>query len=167
MKASEFIDAVLAEIQQHGVTAWEVDYGHNHPRISFAWAGGVITHTVPGTPSNQRGILDNLSALRQRMGVKRIIAPKSASTKKRDPGRRQESRTSPPELSGIVKADPWAALVAVRGAVHNSMDEARAMGRAAFHRGLCGVPPASYAQHLRDTFLAGWRDAEWDHWRVP
>lgn len=163
MKASEFIDAVLVGIQQHGVTAWDVDYrSNNHPRISFAWNDGIITHTVPSSTSNQSGILNNLTLLRQRMGVKRIVISKAAAPAKKSPPKRRQKATTLPELSSMARADPWASLTTVRESIGSAMTEARTLGRAAYHGGLCGVPPAGYPPHLGKMFLAGWRDGEWD-----
>lgn len=164
MKTQEYVDALVSELRSHGVSDWSVDWAHNHPRLSFAWEGGVITHTMPGSPSDRfSGIERSVSDLRRRMGVKRVILPKSAGPAKP----RKRTFVSLAGLPDVftVRADPMMALAAVKDrleeALARAVVDARWLGRFAFHAGLCGVAPDGYAPHLAKAYRAGWYDGVW------
>lgn len=69
MRSIEFRDALLREINRHGVTRYEVKKRGKHPKLVFEFNGRRISITYPSSPSEQRGLKNAISALRHRMGV--------------------------------------------------------------------------------------------------
>lgn len=161
MKYQEYVDVLARELSAQGVVDWDVDDGHNHPRLVFRWNGAVIKFVMPGTPSDRFGIQNAVSQLRQMMGVKRIIH-KSANTKpKLPPAKKKETFISLSGLSFIVKPNPLLALADMKVRVLDAIKEARWAGRIAHYSGLCGQAPENYPDHLAKAFLLGWQDGMW------
>lgn len=158
MKAAEdYIEAAVAEIRRHGVTAWEIDRGHNHPKLRFEWQSKEITYILPGTPSDRRGILNSITDLRRVMGVKRLIKHSLSPAKRTS--RTIVTLSAMPSLT--VKANPLLALAVVQDNIVMMLQQIRADGRTAFQCGQSGIAPIGSPPHIAKAFYKGWWDGVW------
>ena len=100
-----YLPALVNELQAHGVNDYVLDDQGRHYKLRFTWEGGQLTHVFPRSPSDQRGIYNSLSDLRNSMGVKRQI---QKSLRKK---RRRNSTTSVEGPTTItIRSDPFAVL---------------------------------------------------------
>lgn len=100
---------LIAELRQHGVTEYELDDSGKHYKLRFNWQGQNLMHVFPRSPSDTRGVLNCLSDLRRQMNVKRVVHKSSTKTT-----RRRNHTEAHRDLTITVKADPFAALAALK-----------------------------------------------------
>lgn len=69
----DYLTTLTAELRAHGVTKWDVERNHRHPRLYFWHKGRRMFYVMPSTAGDRRGHLNALSNLRRMMGVKRMV----------------------------------------------------------------------------------------------
>lgn len=147
------VDVIVQELQRQGVTAWEIDYHHNHPKIRFVHNGKPMMFVVPGSPSDVRGWQNSLTDLRKMMGVKRIITKSSGPKRRRN---RTETKVALADLSFTVKPDPFASLSIVADRMKYEIQHAWRAGEMGFLSGNSGAAPREWPVHLSQSYVAGW-----------
>lgn len=147
------VEVVTDELERHGVTKWDVDRGHNHPKIRFTFNGQQLTFVVAGSPSDSHGWENSLTDLRKRMGVKRVIVKSKTPKRKRN---RTEARTGLNDLTFTMKPDPFAGLAVAASRMKAEIGNAWQAGETAFLAGCSGMAPREWPVHLSQAYVAGW-----------
>jgi hypothetical protein len=108
---TEHEQALIAEIETHGVVDYRVEQGRKHKRLVFAFNGREIAYVFSGTPSDRKATLCALRDLRRVMGVRRVARKKSPAAK----ARKKAPRRAPECPVITMRDDPFAALAALQG----------------------------------------------------
>lgn len=108
MTRNEHAQALLAECERHGITAW-VEWSSNHNKLWFVKDGKRQFYVFSNSLSDgRRGLKNSLASLRHVLGVRRII--RKAKGRKRQRNRTDEP--TPPDHITLGK-DPFDGLHAV------------------------------------------------------
>jgi hypothetical protein len=115
MRSSEYLEALVREIQSHGVTTYEIKQrGGNHPQLVFQFRNQTIKFVHACSVSDWRAQENALSALRRVMGVQRQIIK---SDKHPDERRKVKKHSTPiplPKLANVVIPDEFQKLAVLR-----------------------------------------------------
>jgi hypothetical protein len=107
MSTRDWREAAEKELRRAGVTAWRFEIGGKHLHLRYEFRGQSYLFVMPASPSDsRRGLLNAMSDLRRKLGLKVDAPPRSSRPKaKRAPPR----QLSP--MEGLTeRPDPFAVL---------------------------------------------------------